>query len=179
MREEANTHGTAVESSSSLKVSVRSVPKTLSDEHKRQRVELSQILLHRRQQAGDETVDVGPGGDHRASNKLLEHLITRDETWLHLSTPETKRDSMTWRHPSSPVTNKFKVQQSATKVMATMFSDSHGIFLLDFLPKGESVNADRYCQTLDLLRHAVRRKSPSTRQTHTAKRTTEWLERYR
>ncbi|GFN80645.1 hypothetical protein PoB_000715100 [Plakobranchus ocellatus] len=41
------------------------------------------------------TVDVGPGGDYRARNKLLEQLITGDETWLHLSTPETKRDSMT------------------------------------------------------------------------------------
>ncbi|GFO35538.1 hypothetical protein PoB_006204300 [Plakobranchus ocellatus] len=37
----------------------------------RQRVEMSQILLHRCQQGGDETVDVGPGGNHRATNKLL------------------------------------------------------------------------------------------------------------
>ncbi|GFO29696.1 histone-lysine N-methyltransferase SETMAR [Plakobranchus ocellatus] len=92
------------------KVSARWVPKMLSDEHKRQRVEISQVLLHRCQQEGDETVDVGPGGDHRARNKLLEHLITGDETWLHLSTPETKRDSMTWKHPSSPVTKKSLVQ---------------------------------------------------------------------
>ncbi|GFN76346.1 histone-lysine N-methyltransferase SETMAR [Plakobranchus ocellatus] len=91
------------------KVSARWVPKMLSDEHKRQRVEISQILLHRCQQEGDETVDVGPGGDHHVRNKLLEHLITGDETWLHLSTPKTKRDSMTWKHPSSHVTKKFKV----------------------------------------------------------------------
>ncbi|GFO37028.1 histone-lysine N-methyltransferase SETMAR [Plakobranchus ocellatus] len=86
------------------KVSARWVPKMLSDEHERQRVKISQILLHRCQQEGDETVDVGPGGDHRARNKLLEHLITGDETWLHLSTPEPKRDLITWKHPSSPVT---------------------------------------------------------------------------
>ncbi|GFO46862.1 transposase [Plakobranchus ocellatus] len=78
---------------------------------------------------------MGPGGDHRARNKLLEHLITGDETWLHLSTPETKSDSMTWKHPSSPVTKKFKVQQSATKVMATVFWDSRGMILLDILLK--------------------------------------------
>ncbi|GFO22720.1 histone-lysine N-methyltransferase SETMAR [Plakobranchus ocellatus] len=102
------------------KVSAKWVPKML-DEHKRQRVEISQILLHRCQREGDETVDVGPGGKHCARNKLLEHLITGDETWLHLSTPETKRDSMAWKHPSSPVTKKFKVQQSATKVMANVF----------------------------------------------------------
>ncbi|GFN95431.1 histone-lysine N-methyltransferase SETMAR [Plakobranchus ocellatus] len=80
----------------------------LSDEHKRQRVEISQILLHRCQQEGDETVDVGPGGDYRARNKLLEHFITGDETWLHLSAPVTKRDPMSWKHPSSPVTKSSK-----------------------------------------------------------------------
>ncbi|GFN89959.1 histone-lysine N-methyltransferase SETMAR [Plakobranchus ocellatus] len=69
---------------------------------------------------------------------------------------------MTWKHLSSPVTKKkFKVQQSATKVMATVFWDSRGMILLDILPKGESVIADRYCETLDRLRHAVRRKTRS------------------
>ncbi|GFO01491.1 histone-lysine N-methyltransferase SETMAR [Plakobranchus ocellatus] len=120
-------------------------------------------------------------------NKLLEHLITGDETWLHLSTLETKRDSMTWKHPSSPVTKKVEVQQFATKVMATMFWDSRGMILLDILPKGESVNADRYCETLDRLRHAVRRKRPGFLRSevvlqhdnaipHMTKRTKEWLE---
>ncbi|GFN88345.1 histone-lysine N-methyltransferase SETMAR [Plakobranchus ocellatus] len=172
------------------KVSARWFPKMMSDEHKRQRLEISQILLHWCQQEGDETVDVGPGGDHRTRNKLLESYITEDETWLHLSTPETKRDSMTWKHPSSPVTKKFKVQQSATKVMATMFWDSRGMILLDILPKGESVNADRYCETLERLRHAVRHERPGLLRSgvvlqqdnstpHTAKRTKEWLERCR
>ncbi|GFN80998.1 histone-lysine N-methyltransferase SETMAR [Plakobranchus ocellatus] len=111
-----------------------------------------------------------------------------DETWLHLSTPETKRDSMTWEHPSSPVT--IKVQQSATKVMATVFWNSCGMIFLDILPKGESVNADRYCETLDRLRHAVSGKRPGLLRSgvvlqhnnatrHMAKRTKEWVERYR
>ncbi|GFR94623.1 hypothetical protein ElyMa_004408100 [Elysia marginata] len=49
-------------------------------------------MLHRCKQEGDETVDVGPGGDHHATSKLLEHLITGDKLQLHLSTPETKCD---------------------------------------------------------------------------------------
>ncbi|GFO25702.1 histone-lysine N-methyltransferase SETMAR [Plakobranchus ocellatus] len=65
---------------------------------------------------------------------------------------------MTWKHSSSPVTKKFQIQQSATKVMATVFLGSRGMILLDILPKGDSVNADRHCETLDRLRHAVRRK---------------------
>ncbi|GFO37796.1 histone-lysine N-methyltransferase SETMAR [Plakobranchus ocellatus] len=73
--------------------------------------------------------------------------------------------------------------------MATVFWDSCGKILLDILLKGESVNADRYCETLDRLRHAVRRKRPGLLRSgvvlqhnatpHTAKRTKEWLERYR
>ncbi|GFN80596.1 histone-lysine N-methyltransferase SETMAR [Plakobranchus ocellatus] len=56
------------------------------------------------------------------------------------------------------------------------------MILLDILPKGESVNADRYCETLDRLRHAVRSKRPGLLRSevvlqhdnatpHTAKRT--------
>ncbi|GFO28906.1 histone-lysine N-methyltransferase SETMAR [Plakobranchus ocellatus] len=40
---------------------------------------------------------------------------------------------MTWKHPSSPVTKKFKVQRSAAKVMATVFWDAKGVILLDIL----------------------------------------------
>ncbi|GFN83378.1 histone-lysine N-methyltransferase SETMAR [Plakobranchus ocellatus] len=64
------------------------------------------------------------------------------------------------------------------------------MILLDILPKGERVNADRYCETLVRLRHAVRRKRPGllrrgvvlqhdNANPHTAKRPKEWLERYR
>ncbi|GFO49468.1 histone-lysine N-methyltransferase SETMAR [Plakobranchus ocellatus] len=67
---------------------------------------------------------------------------------------------MKWKHPFSPVTKKFKDQQSATKVMATVFWDSPGMILLDILPKRESVNADRDCEILDRLRHPVLRKRP-------------------
>ncbi|GFN99464.1 transposase [Plakobranchus ocellatus] len=102
-------------------------------------LKFSQRLLQRCQQDnGDEDtthIGVGPGGDFQANNDLFDNLITGDETWVHLNTPETKRDSMTWKHPSSPVTKKFKVQRSAAKVMATVFWDAKGVILLDILPQ--------------------------------------------
>ncbi|GFO05470.1 histone-lysine N-methyltransferase SETMAR [Plakobranchus ocellatus] len=146
------------------KVSARWVPKMLTEDHKLQRVEISQRLLQRCQQDnGDEDtthIGVGPGGDFQANNNLFDILITGDETWVHLNTPETKRDSMTWKHPSSPVTKKFKVQRSAAKVMATVFWDAKGVILLDILPQGQRINAARYCSTLDRLKEAIRRKRP-------------------
>ncbi|GFO32890.1 histone-lysine N-methyltransferase SETMAR [Plakobranchus ocellatus] len=112
----------------------------LSDEHKRQRVEISEILLHRCQQEGDETVDVKPGGDHRVRNKLLEHLITGGETWLHLSTLETKRDSMTWKHPSSSVTKKVRGPAIGNK------SDGHRVLGLTYFDPFRYSAKRRECQ---------------------------------
>ncbi|GFO42756.1 histidine ammonia-lyase [Plakobranchus ocellatus] len=134
-------------------------------------------------------VNPGPGGDFQANNNLFDNLITGDETWFHLNTPETKRDSMTWKHPSSPVTKKFKVQRSAAKVMATVFWDAKGVILLDILPQGQCINAARYCSTLDRLKEAIRRKRPGLLRRgvvlqhdnatpHSANLTQQWLQRY-
>ncbi|GFR87937.1 histone-lysine N-methyltransferase SETMAR [Elysia marginata] len=95
------------------------------EDHKLQRVEIPQRLpLRCRQDNQDENtmyIGVGPDGDFRAKNNLFDNLITSDETLAHLNTPETKYDSMTWKHPTSPVTKKCNVQRSAAKVMATVF----------------------------------------------------------
>ncbi|GFS14297.1 histone-lysine N-methyltransferase SETMAR [Elysia marginata] len=144
------------------KVSASWVPKMLTEYHKLQRVEISQRLLLRYQQdiGDDDTTHIGvrPGGDFRAKNKLFDNLITGDETWGHLNTPETKRDSMTWKHPSSLVTKKFKVQRFAAKVMTTIFWDAQGVILLDILPEGQRINAAQYCSTLGRLRDVIRRQ---------------------
>ncbi|GFN84937.1 histone-lysine N-methyltransferase SETMAR [Plakobranchus ocellatus] len=123
----------------------------LSGEHRRQRVE---ILLYRCQQEGDETVDVGPGGDHRARK------ITGDATWLHLITPETKRDSMTWKHPSSPVTKNVQSpaigdKSDGQRVLGLTWNDP-----FRYSVKRRECHADRYYETLVWLRHAVRRQKP-------------------
>ncbi|GFS25235.1 histone-lysine N-methyltransferase SETMAR [Elysia marginata] len=143
-----------------LKVSARWVPKMLTEDHKLQRVEISRrLLLLCQQDNGDEDtphIGVGLGGDFQAKNKLFDNLITGDQTWVHLNTSETKRDSMTLKHPSSPLTKKFKVQRS--KVMATVFWDAKGLILLDILRQGQCINAAQYSSTLDRLRDAIRSK---------------------
>ncbi|GFS02149.1 histone-lysine N-methyltransferase SETMAR [Elysia marginata] len=84
----------------------------LTEDHKLQRVEISQRLLLRCQQGnGNDDMTrngVGPDGDFLAKNNLFDNLITGGETWVHLNTPETKRNSMTWKHLSSPVNKKFQ-----------------------------------------------------------------------
>ncbi|GFS23755.1 histone-lysine N-methyltransferase SETMAR [Elysia marginata] len=73
------------------KMSARWVPKMLMEDHKLQRVEISQRLLLRCQQDnGDEDtthIGVGPGADFRAKNNLFDNLITGDDTRVNLNTP--------------------------------------------------------------------------------------------
>jgi hypothetical protein len=54
-------------------------------------------------------------------NLFMRRVVTGDETWLHHYDPETKQQSMQWKHASSPSPRKFKVQPSAGKIMCTVF----------------------------------------------------------
>ena len=44
--------------------------------------------------------------------------------------------------------------------MASVFWDMHGILLIDFLPKGQTINSDYYVALLDRLEDAIMKKSP-------------------
>ena len=69
-----------------------------------------------------------------------------EETWLYHHDPETKQQSMEWRHSGSPRPDpkKIRVQKSAGKVPASIFWGQDGILLIDYLPKGQTINAEYY-----------------------------------
>ena len=92
------------------KVCARWMPRELTAEHKRKRDEICQHLLD------------------RYNNEEFLSRIVADETWVHHYEPESKRQSMEWKHPGSPVKKKFKTQPSSGKVMLTVFWDSNGAY---------------------------------------------------
>ena len=61
------------------KVSARWVPRELTEEHKRRRVEICQTLLNRYNNEGEE---------------FLSRIVTGDESWVHHYSPESKRQSL-------------------------------------------------------------------------------------
>jgi len=65
-----------------------------------------------------------------------------DETWLYHYDPETKQQPMEWRHSGSPRPRKFCVQKSAGNFIASIFWDQDGILPIDYLPKGQTINAE-------------------------------------
>jgi len=82
------------------KLSAKWVPKCLNADQKRQRCQSSEQLLE---------------FFRRDTNDFLSRLVTVDETWLYHHDPETKQQSMEWRHCGSsrpkPKNSEFKNPQ--------------------------------------------------------------------
>ena len=128
------------------KVCARWVPRQLTVELKLKRLNVCTDLLQRYALEGD---------------AFMNSIVTGDESWAHHYEPETKRQSMQWHHIGSPSPKKFKLAPSAGKVMITVFWDVHGVLLVEYLPKGETINSARYQETLRKLASAIRRKRPN------------------
>ena len=125
------------------KVAARWVPKLLTEEQKKERVRLSRQNL-RVYNANEED--------------FLARFVTMVETWVHYFDPETRQQSMEWKHPGSPTPKKARRSTSAGKVMASVFWDSEGILMIDYLEKGETLTSEYYSSLLVKLREEIRRK---------------------
>lgn len=115
------------------KVCAHWVPRVLSDMHKNQHFEAALSFLQRYSTDGPQ---------------FLSRIITGDESWVQHYTPETKRTSNEWRHKNSPQPKKAKTIPAVQKVMLTVFFDSEGVVYSEFTPRGTTINAASYCNTL-------------------------------
>ena len=70
-----------------------------------------------------------------------------DETCLYSYDPETKQQSMEWRHSGSPRPQKIPSAKIHLESFASIFWDQDGILLIDYLPEGQTINA-KYCSSL-------------------------------
>jgi len=71
---------------------------------------------------------------------FLEKVITCDESWFFQYNPESKRQSMHWKSPSSPRQKKARQSKSKFKAMMIVFSDIRGIVHVDWVPESQTVN---------------------------------------
>jgi len=108
------------------------VPKEFTVVHKRQHMEVATQFIRR----------------YEEDPSILERTVIGDKTWIYHCHPESKRQSMEWRHPSSPAQKKFKRQPSTKKVMLTLFWDMYGPILVYFQVHGQTVNSTNYCEML-------------------------------
>ena len=90
--------------------------------------------------------------------EFLDQVVTQDETWVHHFDPESKKQSMEWKHPGSSPAKKFKRFSSAGKVMAFIFWDIQGVTMVDYLEEGHTINSAYFAEELRRLRQEIVRK---------------------
>ncbi|CAG9794686.1 unnamed protein product [Diatraea saccharalis] len=89
---------------------------------------------------------------------FLRRFVTTDETWVHHYIPESKIQSKQWTEKGSPAPKKAKAVKSVGKVMASVFWNSKGILMIDYLPKGQNINGEYYADLLDKLQVCIPQK---------------------
>ena len=99
----------------------------------------------------------------RDPNDFLSRLVTVDETWLYHYDPETKQQSMKWRHSGLPLPKNSECKNPLEKFSPRFFVGQDG-FLVDYLPKGQTINAEFYLSLLvqlkDILKKNAAGRSP-------------------
>jgi len=81
-----------------------------------------------------------------------------DETWLYHYDPETKRQSTEWRHSGSPRPKNSECKIPLGKFSPRFFWDQDGILLIDYLPKGQTINTEYYSSPLVQLKGILKEK---------------------
>ena len=127
------------------KLSVRWVPKALRPNQLNLRSELLMAILLKIKANED---------------CFFDRIITADETWVYQYDPETKQQSKQWLPCGSSGPIKFKSERSVKKVMATVFWDSEGVVLVDFLEGKKTVTGTYYVEVLRKLRAKLAEKCP-------------------
>ncbi|XP_045459255.1 histone-lysine N-methyltransferase SETMAR-like [Melitaea cinxia] len=87
--------------------------------------------------------------------EICTRIVTVDETWIRQYDPESKQESMQWIEKGERPPKKFKVEISASKLMATIFWDCEGVLLIDYLPKKTTMNAEYYARLLKKVREVI------------------------
>ena len=82
----------------------------------------------------------------RKGEKFMDRIVSVDETWISLYTPETKTQSTMWKTPGSSSPKKFQMSQSTKKQMFMVFFDARGVILAHAVPQGQTVDAAYYTQ---------------------------------
>ena len=127
------------------KLSAQWVPKVLHPNQLNLKSELSTAIL----------LKIEAYEDH-----FFDRIITGDKTWVYQYDPKTRHQSKQSlpRGSSGPI--KFKSERSVKKVMATVFWDSEGVVLVDFLEGKKTVKGAYYIEVLRKLRAKLAEKHP-------------------
>ena len=87
-------------------------------------------------------------------------LVTGDEKWIFFDNP--KKDK-SWVFPEETPSKKPKRNIYGKKVLLSVFWDQKGVIFFELLDPGKTINAEKYCEQLEILKDKIHLKRPSLR----------------
>jgi histone-lysine N-methyltransferase SETMAR len=126
------------------RVCAKWVPRELTMEHKRQRVQCATENLQVWRQVGDE--------------EFRRLLITMDETQLPMFNPLTKQQSMQWGPRGRQPHTKPMKSAWTRNIMCTVWFDACGVLMVDYLPEKTTINSAYLQDQLARLREILLKK---------------------
>jgi len=88
-------------------------------------------------------------------------IITGDEAWCFAYDPEIKRQISEWVGETSLRPKKLKFQRSCIKKIFIFFFDCQVVVYKEFVPEGNTVNAEFYKGVMDRLLKRIERVRPA------------------
>ena len=96
----------------------------------------------------------------RNKKELLHKYVTMDETCIHHVTPESNRQLSEWTAVVENGPKRLKTETSAGEILASVFWEAQGIFFIDYLEKGRTINNEYYIALLVRLKEEITSKEP-------------------
>lgn len=128
------------------KLCARWVPHLLNSEQKQLRVKLSEKHL---------------AFFLKNKTDFKRRFITIDETWIYHYDPLLRQQTAEWIQPGCSAPKQPKWSKSSKKVMASIFWDSKGILLIDYLQTTKTITGSYYIHLLGLLHSKITEKRPA------------------
>jgi transposase len=116
------------------------IPHSLTEAQKQKRLECSEQNLKKINE----------------DENFWSRLVISDETWIYTYDPDSKHRE--WRHGKSPPTKVVKPCKSSLKVMLTIFWDSMGLLMVDFLPPQTTMDGTHYASLIRKLKEEITKK---------------------
>lgn len=93
-------------------------------------------------------------------DKLLDSIITCDETWVLFENAKSHLQSKSWCSKGQPGRAESRPKPFGRKVMATLWFDRFGLLLLEFMPDNTTLTAISYSMMLEKVRTILKNRRP-------------------
>jgi hypothetical protein len=128
------------------KKSSRGVPNLLTSAHKEERIRTCEKFL---------------AMVRGRSLVMLDPIVTMDESAVSFHMSESKMQSKQWTKKGKPGPIKAKVHTTRSKQMVLAFFDNEGLIYMNYVPKGQTVNANYIVDALSKFLATFKKKRPN------------------